>query len=417
MNNIGAFSYGYGATALPATSSMGNSVGSIKNNSHNFYQNNQQNSYGKNINSGRQSGADFGVSGKEQKEYNTRKQKINSGLEVTSYTDKEGRVHKTFTGKGTDVVESMKKAEEKNKDKKAKAKKHLDYSFQRVSSQVIMAKNSLSASKAVIAARRSLSDLKRKLQTVECSEDEKAAALAHATRMLRIARKKKNNLEMEELIKATMQTDERNEKFNQAAEAISGLFDDDEKKEHKEIDILDMIKGGSEEGEDKENKEAESAELSGDWVDLLDDADFEEAYDSEELSGDLEELTEETIEELADEMSKEMSEELKDMMSLMEVIDPHMNKEQFEKLKTKHRCEEQKEIVKADMEYLKAYLKSVQDGKSSGSGNDSKSVTGPDVAAAFQTGADGNNLSQMVEAGVTIATGVSDTSLGFSFGA
>lgn len=240
-------------------------------------------------------------------------------VNVSTYTDKDGVVHKTFSGSSTSVVDTMKKYATENKKDTKKTKKRLNYSYHKVSNQVLMAKNSVSASKAVLAARRSLSDLKRKLKYVECSEDDKAAALAHAGRMLRIAKKKKKNLEMEELIGNTMKADERNEKFKDAANQESFVFvPEDEKRKVKEFNI-------------------------------------------EDLKGDVEEeISEEMLEELAEELSDEMSEELEEMMNLMEVINPHMDKEHFEKLKTKHRCEEQKEIVKADMDYLKHYIKSVQ---------------------------------------------------------
>ena len=41
----------------------------------------------------------------------------------------------------------------------------------------------------------------------------------------------------------------------------------------------------------------------------------------------------------------------------MEVVDPHMSKEDFEDLKRKHRASENKAIVKANMEYLKDMIK------------------------------------------------------------
>ena len=59
-------------------------------------------------------------------------------------------------------------------------------------------------------------------------------------------------------------------------------------------------------------------------------------------------------------------------MDMMDAINPHMDKEHFEKLKTKNRCEEQKEQVKADMEYLKVIIAMAGDSSistGSGSGN------------------------------------------------
>lgn len=389
MNNINAFS-NYGI-AMPKNSS--------RYNSYNNFQNGQYNK-GQNGYSDAISVDQYARKTKDENASSSKYNKSSQTLEVTSYTDKEGRVHKTYTGKSTDVVESMKKANESKKNEKAKSKKRLNYSFQKVSSQVIMAKNSVSASKAVLSARRSLSDLKRKLKTVECSDDEKMAALTHATRMLRIAKKKKNNLEMEELIKATMDSDERNEKFNELAEVISDLFDDDKKdKKNENENILEKINSAS------ENEDEKTEEMATD------------DYEIEELSEDLEDdLDEESLkklseefEKLEEEMSEEMLEEVKNLMSMMEAFDPHMSEEQFEKLKTKHRCQEQKEIVKADMDYLKEYIRIIQEEQGKGVNSDNTGYS-PD---AYIENVSFASVAEMPFVDFT----VNETSLGFIFGA
>ena len=264
-----------------------------------------------------------------------------AGLQVSSYTDKNGNVHRTYTGTSVSVVDTMKKYATEKKKEKAKAKKSLQYNYYRVSSQIVSAKNSVNAAKAVLAARRGLAELKRKLGTVDCSEDEKQAALAHANQMLRIAKKKKKNLEMEELIHTTMQSDEKQEKMDAALE--SGL--NQSVSEEAWTEEEETMK---EDAEGLLDYEAENGEES-----LLDSM----QENSEELSSeeDLDAITSELLEEL-----QELSDEELDLMDMMEIVDPHMDKEQYEKLKTKHRCEEQKELVKADMEYLKAYIKSLQ---------------------------------------------------------
>ena len=47
----------------------------------------------------------------------------------------------------------------------------------------------------------------------------------------------------------------------------------------------------------------------------------------------------------------------------MEMIDPHMTKEDLEELKRKHRASEQKAMMKADMDYLKGMIKLQNEGK------------------------------------------------------
>ncbi|MCQ2522589.1 MAG: hypothetical protein MJ105_09465 [Lachnospiraceae bacterium] len=283
-----------------------------------------------------------------------RMQKSAVGLQVTTYTDKDGNVHRTYTGTTTSVVDTMKKYAEKQKKEEKKVKKSLHYNYYSVSAQIVSAKNSVSASKAVLSARRGLAELKRKLKTADCSEDEKQAALAHANQMLRIAKKKKKNLEMEELIHTTMKSDENTEKMNAAVEESQNIAQE----------------GRNARGED----EAEPEEANNEVADYAsqDFPENEELWDENLLTEGMEALAEEMdamspeeldafVEELAESL-QELSEAEEDLMDMMEVVNPHMDKEQFEKLKTKHRCDEQKELVKADTDYLKAYLKSVQAG-------------------------------------------------------
>lgn len=281
-----------------------------------------------------------------------------ASIVVSTYTDKEGRVHTTYTGKGTDIVESMKEAKvDTNKDKE-KVKKRLDYSYQRVSSQVVMAKSSLSAARAVLSARRSLQELKQKLKTAECSDDEKQAALAHATSMLRLATKKKKNLEMEEMIRATMKMDERLQKAAQSEGSISvEKLVSESKSEETESDG-----DGSEAYTDEELMDDMASESESGLLDMaMDDMEDITSEISGSVSGGIsDEMTEEMTEEFSEDMAElmtEMSEEMEEMMDMLEeVVNPHMSEEQFEKFKTKNRCEEQKAQVKADMEYLKVLI-------------------------------------------------------------
>ena len=50
-------------------------------------------------------------------------------------------------------------------------------------------------------------------------------------------------------------------------------------------------------------------------------------------------------------------EEAMEMLETMEVVNPHMSKEDLEELKRKHRSSEDKAIMKANMEYLKDMIK------------------------------------------------------------
>ena len=62
--------------------------------------------------------------------------------------------------------------------------------------------------------------------------------------------------------------------------------------------------------------------------------------------------------EFGEEELKEL-EEAMEMLEDMEIVDPHMSKEDLEELKRKHRATEQKAMVKADMDYLKGMIKPI----------------------------------------------------------
>ena len=273
--------------------------------------------------------------------------KSGQGTEIITYTDKEGRTHKTFIGKGTDVVETMREAVRTTNNDEVKVKKRLNYSYQKVSSMVIMAKTSVSASKAVLAARRSLSDLKRKLKNSDCSDEEKEAALTHASRMIRVAYKKKKNLELEELVEKTMDADEREENSENVGEEIS--LDNEWDTSGEEDEGSDNLEDGLDEYGNNE------LEICGDEYSEVVGELTEENFDVNDSLGASEEIiSEDDIGELMDEFISEMNEEINELLDAMEIVNPHMDEEHFKKLKTKHRCDEQKDIVKADMDYLKS---------------------------------------------------------------
>ena len=83
---------------------------------------------------------------------------------------------------------------------------------------------------------------------------------------------------------------------------------------------------------------------------------FRETFDSylKELNEKIAEFGEDELREL---------EEAMEMLENMEMIDPHMTKEDLEELKRKHRASEQKAMMKADMDYLKGMIKLQNEGK------------------------------------------------------
>ena len=101
-------------------------------------------------------------------------------------------------------------------------------------------------------------------------------------------------------------------------------------------------------------------ELS-DAMDGMDISDITEMLNNPEMYEDVAEeaIPEEVMDglnELLDEFAGEqlqMLEDMQEQLALMETVDPNMSKEDLDEMKMKHRQSERKEIVKADMDYLK----------------------------------------------------------------
>lgn len=180
-------------------------------------------------------------------------------------------------------------------EKSSLEKKKLQYSFKKISSQIIRSKTSVSARKAVQAAKREINRLKRLKGSGEYDEEEIQLAIDHAKAMEKVAKKKVSHLEQEEMI-------ERN------GQGLSGELDEIEEKQE----------GSEEEG----NEELE-----------------------EELSeGDIPE----------DEMLEDM--DLSELAQSTYAPDPNMSEDDLKMLKIKHRYKELKEIAEADKEYLKGIM-------------------------------------------------------------
>nr|MCR5545504.1 hypothetical protein [Lachnospiraceae bacterium] len=224
------------------------------------------------------------------------------------------------------------------------------YDYKDVSSKIRSAKTSQSAGQALIAAKRTVSQIKRKLVASGGESDELKIALSHAKRIEIVAKKKKRHLELEELVENTRQIDERMEKLEELTQdgAASGIGNDTSKNESGgssggTIDLLSFC----------EDKVAEGYEI----IEAAREEMMEEMVQEAKASG--EEITEEMMKEMEEVVSEFGAEELEalektmELLENLEVVDPHMSEEDLEKLKQKHRASEEKAIVKADMDYLK----------------------------------------------------------------
>lgn len=177
--------------------------------------------------------------------------------------------------------------------------KKLGYKQRRISTMITQATTSGNAKQVVASAKTETVNLRRKLASGQYNDREVRAAIRHAERMERVAKKRMKHLQQEEYI----------EKHN-------GTWPTD----------LD---------EEEREKDGQALEMS----------DFAEMSE-EELKELMEELQEE-MEELARE--QEMEE-----LELMQTVRSDMDPAELEQLKKKHRADEMREIVEADMKYLRA---------------------------------------------------------------
>ena len=204
------------------------------------------------------------------------------------------------------MKEQMEKAKKAQRQQRLKKKK-LNYNFKQISTRILRAKTSSNARRAVTSARQKVVELRKKLQLSNFDNQELMNAIRHAEAMARVAKKKLKHLEEEENVK---------------------------------------LRGGLCEAEIEEETE-ESAEEE--WYGEVSEAESGPALDTEALQ-ELMELYQELMQEAMEDM--ESLSDLEDMMlgSQGQEMDP----EDLDQLKKKHRAEELRKIMEADMKYLKA---------------------------------------------------------------
>ena len=281
----------------------------------------------------------------------SRSEEIREHIKNLSKKKTEGP--KTFVGVSQDKVKGyLDLATTSTSKKTEKVKKPVRYSYKEVSSKILRAKTSVSAGQAVLAAKRKVIEVRRQISSGDGDAEELQLALTHAKRMEMVARKKKHNLELEEMVVNTQRRDENMDKMEEASDDIqSALVSAEEEKVTKEEDAIfeerqEMLEEAAEEAEER------SAEASEEMLDKLN----------------------KMISEFGEEELKELEEEM-EMLENMEIIDPHMSEEELEELKRKHRAAESRAIVKADMDYLKGMIKHQMEKGNSVSGSSSAGNT------------------------------------------
>ncbi len=215
--------------------------------------------------------------------------------------------------------------------------KKYKYNYKQISSKILSAKTSVSAGQAVIAAKRKVIEVKRKLVANPKDSDELQAALIHAERMEMAARKKKHNLEMEELVSNTMKRDDYNDKIEEQSKSSNDA-------------VNSIVEQRQEEIFERED------EIFGKRQEMYDELREQLQESLSDMSEEMMLKMQQSIAEFGEEELKALEEEMQ-MLESMEIVNPHMSEEDYNKMKAKHRADEQKAIMKADMDYLKAILK------------------------------------------------------------
>lgn len=191
---------------------------------------------------------------------------------------------------------------------KAKKKK-LTYSFKKVSNRIMSSKTSSHASKAVREARSELVQLLMKQKSGDYDEKAVSNAIAHARSIERVAKKHRKHIEEEE----------------RAQRTHSGITEEEE-------EILE-----DEEVEETEDEQQQQAR--------------EQQEQAERTAQELEQLAQE-IEQMIRESEEQMNELADELMSSASY--EHMDDDDIEAMKKRHRAEELRDILEADMKYLKA---------------------------------------------------------------
>lgn len=255
----------------------------------------------------------------------------------------------------------------KSNNKSIKKKKRLPYNFNKVSNQILMSKSANNARAAQSSARRMTAVLAQQLRSGEYDDEDIKNALVHAKRMERIAKKRVKHMMEEERAKG------------------GTCFIQEEQKDSDDMELL----------EEEQGTKMTDEEL-------------------EELMQEVEELMQETLQEL------EATEGLRDLADeMMTSVQKDMAPEDLDRLKKKHRADEMREIMEANMKYLKALFDKLEREKranTNGSGSSSNSGSASGQSSGSPQGVSmeimGNDVSvQATEAPIAVEGGSVDISV------
>lgn len=200
----------------------------------------------------------------------------------------------------------------------AKKRKRVQYNFKEISTQLMRAKTSGNASQVATKARGKIALLRQKLRSGEYDDKELESAILHAQQMERVAKKRMKHLKEEEQVV-------RGEK-EQAGE--SG-----EEKILEEEAYKNLVAGSG---------------ISSDEAAASEERKIEMQENLQKMLQEMQELLQKTAGQGMDDTGNPLQEEL------LETAPEDMSTEDFEQWKKKHRAEELRDIMEADLKYLKA---------------------------------------------------------------
>lgn len=216
------------------------------------------------------------------------------GMQIGTNYSNPGGISASYSNKSKAVKNLLRFSKPKNRYQTKK--KRLNYNFKKLSTQIMIAKTSGNAGKAVRDARGMMVTLLLKQKNGNYDEKELKSAIEHVKDMMRIAKKRKRHMEEEE-----------------RAARRGSCFVEEEAKVSEE-----------EEKEEEQQSEINTEEL-------------------EELARELKRLMQESAEEMKKLANEMVSASWEDM-----------DRDDLDNLKRKHRADELRELIEADMKYLKA---------------------------------------------------------------
>ncbi len=221
------------------------------------------------------------------------------------------------------------------KQKASQKKKKLNYNYKKISRQITMNNTSTGARRVITKAREEVVSPPRKHMSGKYDETDLRHAIIHARKMERIARRKKKHLEEEEKADATG-------------------------------------KGLVEQGSASASEEDEQMKKLEESMENLKDEELERM---QELMEEYEQLMQEL------EQTGGANDIMKEYMGAAE---QEMSPEDVDKLRKKHRADEMKDIVEADMKYLKAMFNKLAREKQAVSQQSFQQETNPAVSLELQ---------------------------------